>query len=1136
MRLGLFRRNPKNQAENQAKDSEAHPAASDDELTLQTWNEILSMIRGTHPRCNGNPQYVMGVEEGYGLRYIPAKDIYHALVTGITGCGKSIFLLSQIIQDILRGDTVFVFDPHGDLAEKLLTHIPRERWDDVVYVNPLTAKEYGRVVRYNFLEVKEGEEPTFVKRSFMDALQKNYPDFWGPRLDAILSHAIDLQFDAPETPTLPKLGRVLSKKTYRDNLLTHCNTEDVKDFWHLTFPRYRDDAVTSAQNKLYRILEEALIEPITSAEHSTIDFWNLMQGEKIVIFDIREGALTSEITGFIGTLFLARIYQAGMARERIPEEERRRVRVYVDEASRFMTDVLKENMQALRKYNVFLTVVCQNLDQFLGRSGTSGMGGTGRKGGELSQYTSTVIAFQSSHETARTLEGFFPRLPADRPEHRHEHLERAKLYCFYLSTIVGTKRENYYIKSIDPGLGENRPEEVIAHSLERCGEGYDTHEKHPTLELPYPDIGPAAYSALSELELRGGLDPTTGEVGWTSEESLQDKLAKFEDSAVTDALFSLKERGFATSEWKKGQRTNQRFWRITDEGVEFLYPTAKISGDRLGGAKHIAMLCLTCRLYREMGFYPLIISGKREYDTVTIQEGEKKIDLYPDMLLFPQYTISSTRSNPTAWDASRRIAVEIEAYPRGGRYTGAHLDRTKAHFVSARDVLKMPVIFVVQTEGEAEPVRRAVEAEGARVVSNVHTQYAPGNAAVRVLGREYEEAIGQGMSAGTRFAMWVRKLAEMSREANISDLGEPEDFFEGEKVPEYADHRWTEEMKRREKEAEKRAAEGVRKEEPVVGTEGIPGEEHQERAPAREEDDTGEKLPGEPKPSAEENLMSDPRRTTILTCLKEGLVFWKEGDILFAGKEDGGVVYKRKIGTLDDTARKLLELFNIALGALPDPRREKIANARKEGLVFWSEKMRDTAFLYAGKIVDGELEKKEIGFFDDACKIMVADLGVSVGPAPPLPSPSSSEDQRLVEQLSGQPKREEQAKQPTPPAQPKQPEKPPAQLIKFEQPSVPTQPPVPSTQLKQPQQQKQLEPDKDFESWVAKLKSMDLKSQVAELKRRAARWRIKKISDKEYCYARVQVGDGRRKDISVGPFDEELKKILKEKGVLILGL
>ena len=51
----------------------------------------------------------------------------HIYVIGKTGVGKSTLLLNMAISDIEHGKGICVIDPHGDLSEILLHHIPKER-------------------------------------------------------------------------------------------------------------------------------------------------------------------------------------------------------------------------------------------------------------------------------------------------------------------------------------------------------------------------------------------------------------------------------------------------------------------------------------------------------------------------------------------------------------------------------------------------------------------------------------------------------------------------------------------------------------------------------------------------------------------------------------------------------------------------------------------------------------------------------------------------------------------------------------------------------------------------------------------------------------------------------------------------
>src|SRR5712664_3420647 len=78
--------------------------------------------------------YTWGGEEPCGFRRADRR--HHLYVLGKTGTGKTTFLRNLILQDIIEGQGIGLLDPHGDLADELLDHIPSSRTDDVVYFNP----------------------------------------------------------------------------------------------------------------------------------------------------------------------------------------------------------------------------------------------------------------------------------------------------------------------------------------------------------------------------------------------------------------------------------------------------------------------------------------------------------------------------------------------------------------------------------------------------------------------------------------------------------------------------------------------------------------------------------------------------------------------------------------------------------------------------------------------------------------------------------------------------------------------------------------------------------------------------------------------------------------------------------------
>jgi len=64
----------------------------------------------------------------------------HMYIIGKTGTGKSKFMLSLMIDDILKGKGMAIIDPHGDAIEELLQFVPESRKNDVIIFDPMDEK------------------------------------------------------------------------------------------------------------------------------------------------------------------------------------------------------------------------------------------------------------------------------------------------------------------------------------------------------------------------------------------------------------------------------------------------------------------------------------------------------------------------------------------------------------------------------------------------------------------------------------------------------------------------------------------------------------------------------------------------------------------------------------------------------------------------------------------------------------------------------------------------------------------------------------------------------------------------------------------------------------------------------------
>jgi hypothetical protein len=117
----------------------------------------------------------------FGLRNVDRRQ--HVYVIGKTGSGKPTLLRNMIVQHIALGHGVGLIDPHGDLAEEVLHHIPPKRADDLVYFNPA---DLDHPIGLNVLARVPTDERPLIVSGIIAALKSLWRDSWGPRMEYIL--------------------------------------------------------------------------------------------------------------------------------------------------------------------------------------------------------------------------------------------------------------------------------------------------------------------------------------------------------------------------------------------------------------------------------------------------------------------------------------------------------------------------------------------------------------------------------------------------------------------------------------------------------------------------------------------------------------------------------------------------------------------------------------------------------------------------------------------------------------------------------------------------------------------------------------------------------------------------------------
>jgi len=282
---------------------------------------------------------------------------------GKSGVGKTTMMERMFIEDVQSGHGAAWFDPHGDAAEKLLSFIPAERINDVIYFNPADT---DFPIGFNALENVHGEHRHLVASGIMSVFKKIWPDVWSARMEYILNNTLLALLEYPGS-TLLGIMRMLAEKKYRETVVDRLEDPVVKSFWVNEFARYTDryatEAVGAIQNKVGQFVSNPLIRNVIGQQISGLNMRSVMDEGKILIANLARGKIGEDNSNLLGAMLITKLQQAAMSRADVPEAERRDFFLYIDEFQNFSTDSFAVVLSEARKYRLSLILAHQYLEQ-----------------------------------------------------------------------------------------------------------------------------------------------------------------------------------------------------------------------------------------------------------------------------------------------------------------------------------------------------------------------------------------------------------------------------------------------------------------------------------------------------------------------------------------------------------------------------------------------------------------------------------------------------------------------------------------------------------------------------------------------------------------------------------------------------
>ena len=299
------------------------------------------------------------------IRLAVADRNRHMYIVGQTGTGKSVLAENLALQDMLEGRGFAFVDPHGDTAEKLLSMVPKERTEDVIYFCPA---DMDYPMGLNMFEFHMPEQKDFLIQEAIGMLYKLYDPqrqgIIGPRYEHIFRNAALTIMADPAGGSFVDIPKLFRDPAFVDQKLQHVTDQNVIEFWRKEMAQFQrstefGDIISWFVSKFGAFLSNEMMRNIVGQAKSAFNLREVMDEGKILLVNLSRGRTGDLNSKLLGMIFVMKFQAAAMSRADIPEEYRRDFCLYVDEFQNFSTDSFADILSEARKYHLNLIVANQ---------------------------------------------------------------------------------------------------------------------------------------------------------------------------------------------------------------------------------------------------------------------------------------------------------------------------------------------------------------------------------------------------------------------------------------------------------------------------------------------------------------------------------------------------------------------------------------------------------------------------------------------------------------------------------------------------------------------------------------------------------------------------------------------------------
>lgn len=284
-----------------------------------------------------------------------------------SGSGKSELLKVLILSHLKkskRTETVFLLDPHGDIAGEVARFKEHRGGENLLYISPDLDPAFTCCI--NPLDMGQGRNNPQQVAFMAECLTEVFKEIVGAEtsitanMETLLKAVLSVLLQR-EGSTLLDLQRFMRDEENAE-LWEYAKAHSSAGQRHFFTSAFYDRNYTATKNALYTKLQSLLNSEtfyrLTIGE-STVNLRQAMDSKKTVVFNLAKGLIGQQTAPAFGRFIVGMVQGFSFARQTLPKAKRTPVFLYLDEFQNFITPSIETILAESRKYAVHLTLAQQ---------------------------------------------------------------------------------------------------------------------------------------------------------------------------------------------------------------------------------------------------------------------------------------------------------------------------------------------------------------------------------------------------------------------------------------------------------------------------------------------------------------------------------------------------------------------------------------------------------------------------------------------------------------------------------------------------------------------------------------------------------------------------------------------------------